>query len=82
MSQHNCPAHAALPATTQWPCADRARLVSLMIELAVHDAAEQTRDAGVTPTFTDPAPLWGITWRIRSAAWMLTHRRTLDQALS
>jgi hypothetical protein len=64
------------------PAADRARLVSLMIELAVHDAAEQARDAGVTPTFTDPAPLWGITWRIRSAAWMLTHRRTLDQALS
>jgi len=64
------------------PAAERPRLVSLMIELAMQDAAEQARDAGVTPTFTDPAPLWGITWRTRSAAWMLTHRRTLSQALS
>jgi len=52
-----------------------------MIELAVHDARNQARQARVTPTSTDPAPLWAITWRTRSAAWMLTHRRTLDQAL-
>jgi len=44
-------------------------------------AAQQARDASVTPTSTDPEPLWAVTWRVRSAAWMLTHRRTLERAL-
>ena len=60
----------------------RRMLVDLMIELAIQDAADQARQAGVTPTATDPAPLWAITWRTRSAAWMFTHRRTLEHALS
>jgi hypothetical protein len=64
------------------PAADRYRLVDLMIEVAIQDAADQARQAGVTPTSTDPEPLWGITWRTRSAAWMLTHRRTLERALN
>jgi len=64
------------------PAADRRRLVDLMIELAVQDAADQARQARVTPTSTNAEPLWGITWRTRSAAWMLTHRRILAKALS
>jgi hypothetical protein len=63
------------------PVKRRARLVELMIELAVQDAAQQARDASVTPTSTDPEPLWAVTWRVRSAAWMLPHRRTLERAL-
>lgn len=65
----------------QLPAADRPHLVDLMIELAVQDAADQARDAGVTANSTDHAPLWAITWRTRSAAWMLHHRRTLEHAL-
>jgi hypothetical protein len=65
----------------QLPAADRRHLVGVMIELAVQDAADQARQACVTPASTDVAPLWGITWRTRSAAWMLRHRRILDQTL-
>lgn len=65
----------------QLPAAGRRGLVDLMIQLAVQDAADQARQAGVTPAGTDAAPLWGITWRTRSAAWMQTHRATLERAL-
>ena len=64
------------------PAEGRRRLVDLMIEVAVQDAADQARQAGVTRDATDSEPLWGITWRTRSAAWMLAHRRTLERALS
>ena len=48
-----------------------------MIELAVCDAAEQVIEAKVTPETEDPTSLWGITWRTRSAAWMLKNSSTL-----
>jgi hypothetical protein len=64
------------------PAADRCSLVDVMIEVAIQDATDQARHAAVTPTSTDPEPLWGITWRTRSAAWMLTHRQTLERALN
>jgi hypothetical protein len=60
----------------------RARLVDLMIEVAVHDAADQARQGGVTPDSQDVEPLWAVAWRVRSAAWMLTHRQLLSRALS
>ncbi len=63
--------------------AGRRRLVDLMVEVAVQDAADQARAAAVTPdSATDPTAAWAVTWRARSAAWMLTHRRTLDHALT
>jgi len=61
--------------------AGRKILVDLMVEVAVQDAADQARTASVTPESVDPELLWAITWRTRSAAWILTHRRTLEQAL-
>jgi hypothetical protein len=63
--------------------AGRRRLVDLMIEVAVQDAADQARTAGVTPESAGgPDAAWAVSWRTRSAAWMLTHRRTLDRALT
>jgi hypothetical protein len=74
----------------------RARLVEDMIEVAVGTAAQEAVDAGVSPNATRPAAmgllgggsplqghelLWAMTWRTRSAAWMLRHRRTLAHAL-
>jgi aminoglycoside phosphotransferase (APT) family kinase protein len=59
----------------------RARLVDLMIEVAVQDAADQARHGGVTPESQDVEPLWAVAWRVRSAAWMLTHRHVLCRAL-
>ena len=75
---------------------ERARLVDHMIEVAIRSAAQEAIDAGVSATATSPAAtgrlgggaptsghdlLWAITWRTRSAAWMLKHRRVLERAL-
>jgi len=59
----------------------RVGFVDKMIEFAVHDAAEQVIETNVTPGTQDPTPLWAITWRTRSAAWMLRHRAMLQRAL-
>jgi phosphotransferase family enzyme len=74
----------------------RASLVGQMIEVAVRSAAQESIDAGVTATGASPAAmgrlgggpptsghdlLWAISWRTRSAAWMLRHRRLLERAL-
>ena len=45
------------------------------------DAADEARQAGVIGTTNDPDTLWAITWPTRSAAWMPTHRGTLESAL-
>jgi len=60
------------------PQAKRHGFVEHMIELAIHDAAEQVIDADVTPETKDHISLWAITWRTRSAAWMLRNRTTLE----
>ena len=63
------------------PVPDRDRLVDVMIEVAVLDAGNEAREAGVVAGTDDPDALWAITWRTRSAAWMLTHRQVLESAL-
>lgn len=74
----------------------RTSLVDHMIEIAVRSAAQESIDAGVTAMAGSPAAigrlgggaptrghdlLWAISWRTRSAAWMMNHRRLLDRAL-
>jgi Phosphotransferase enzyme family len=74
----------------------RAGLVDRMIEVAVRTSAQEAIDAGVTragqeprpmgllgggPPFTGQNLLWAITWRTRSARWMLANRQQLDRAL-
>ncbi len=63
------------------PKAQRIGFVDKMIEFALQDAAAEAIDAEVPPDSRDPAALWGITWRTRSAAWMLRHRSTLESGL-
>ncbi len=63
------------------PRAQRIGFVDKMIDFAVQDAAAQAVEAEVTPETRDPEALWGITWRTRSAAWMLRHRSVLEAAL-
>lgn len=60
----------------------RAGFLDTAIEVAVQDAADQVRAAGVTPESTDAGPLWGVAWRVRSAGWMLRNRRLLEGALA
>lgn len=60
----------------------RRGFVERIIEFVVYDTADQADEAGVTRDTTDPGALWGLTWRARTAAWLLGHRRTLDNALA
>jgi aminoglycoside phosphotransferase (APT) family kinase protein len=63
------------------PSGPRISLVERMIELAVCDAAAQADDPAVGPEATaQPAALWAMAWRARSAAWMIRHRRVLEAA--
>jgi hypothetical protein len=65
----------------QLPAADRADLVSRMVEFAVRSCAWEATCARVTPESTDPTPLWALAWRARAAAWMLRHRAMLQHAI-
>ena len=75
----------------------RAGLVDAMIQVAVLTSAQEAIDSGVTPNglhptragllgggpaFTGHDLLWAMAWRTRSAAWMLRHRATLQNALA
>jgi Ser/Thr protein kinase RdoA (MazF antagonist) len=62
--------------------ADRRDLVTAMIEYAIRDSAAEAVQAGVTPLSGDCGALWAITWRARSAAWMVRHRPLLENALA
>ncbi len=59
-----------------------------LIEVAVTAARAEAVSAGVTPESADAVDpdgypvLWAITWRARSAAWMLRHRRLLLGAIT
>jgi hypothetical protein len=70
--------------------ADRAGLVTHMIEYAIRDCAKEAiapvtsggaPPAPITPESTDPLPLWALAWRAGSAAWMLRHRPLLERAI-
>jgi aminoglycoside phosphotransferase (APT) family kinase protein len=74
----------------------RSTLVSDMIEVATRTSAQEAIDAGVHEEGTSPAPMgllgggppfegailvWAITWRVRSARWMLEHRSALESSV-
>ena len=50
--------------------------------LAARDGAAEAVKAQVTPDSADPAPLWALAWRSRSAAWMIRHRALLENAVA
>ncbi len=70
------------------PRARRPELVDRMVAVAVHSARAEAVLANVTPDSTqavspDGYPvLWAVTWRARSASWMIRHRRLLLDAVS
>jgi len=59
-----------------------------MITFAVHSARAEAVESRVTPqttagvTSTGYPFMWAITWRARSASWMLTNRAHLQRAIS
>jgi SAM-dependent methyltransferase len=70
--------------------AERAQLVTLMVEHAIRDAANEITDAGglemanapsLPPGGPEVDPSWALTWRVRSAAWLVRHRQLLEAAI-
>lgn len=69
------------------PRAERVGFVDKLVEFAVRAARAEAVEARVipdTPPVTDTGfpVLWAVTWRTRSAAWMLDHRALLERALA
>jgi hypothetical protein len=62
--------------------ADRVGFVETMRDFVVLCAANEAIEAGVSPETTDPSALWAISWRTRSAGWIVRHRHVLEQALA
>lgn len=67
---------------------ERLSVFDRMVSLAIHEARAEAVAANVTPDSSDAIRedgyplLWAVTWRARSASWMLTHRTELTAALT
>jgi hypothetical protein len=66
--------------------ADRVGFVDRMIRLAVWSAREEAIEFNVGPDTVSPSSsgfpiLWAVTWRTRSAAWMLDRRPMLQKII-
>ena len=66
---------------------DRRDFVDRMIQLAIWSAREEAVEHHVAPDTVSPTPdgypiLWAVTWRTRSAAWMLDHRAMLQRTIN
>ncbi len=59
----------------------RKGFVGLMRDFAIRDAANEAIEAGVTPETRDASALWGVTWRTRSAAWLVRHQTALESII-
>ena len=70
------------------PRDQRPDFVTRVAELAIHEARDEAIKAGVTRHSTagvleNGYPiLWAVTWRARSASWILTHRDLLTSAIT
>lgn len=64
------------------PRSHRAGFVGLIRDFAILSAANEAIEAKVTPESTDPTPLWAVTWRARSAGWLVKHHDTLERMLT
>jgi hypothetical protein len=65
----------------------RRDFVDRMIQLAIRSAREEAIEHHVTADTVSPSPdgypiLWAVTWRTRSAAWMLDHREMLQKTIN
>jgi Ser/Thr protein kinase RdoA (MazF antagonist) len=64
----------------------REHFVDTMVEFAVHSARDEAVQGAVTMESkavdeTGFPVLWAVTWRTRSASWMLHHRSLLEEAI-
>jgi len=61
---------------------DRLGFVDTMRDFAVLCAANEVIEAGTTPDTKDSSALWAISWRTRSAGWIVRHKHALERALA
>jgi hypothetical protein len=69
------------------PRRERDGFVDKMIEFAIRSARDEAISARITTETPSPAAngfplLWAVTWRARSAAWLLDHRDAVQSTLS
>lgn len=70
------------------PAPAREGLVDKMVEYSIQSACNEAIEANVSEAeakaITDDGfpTMWAITWRARSAAWMLSNRRLLERAIT
>ncbi len=50
-------------------------------DFVIFSAANEAISVRVTMDSQEIAPLWGISWRARSAAWIIKHQDTLNRAI-
>lgn len=53
-----------------------------MRDFAILNAANEAREAKITPATTDASALWAVTWRTRSAAWLVRHHDAMEQVIT
>ena len=69
------------------PRASRELLVERIAEVAIHEARDEATRAGITRNSTAAVLdngypiLWAVTWRARSASWILRHQQLLRAAI-
>jgi hypothetical protein len=61
---------------------ERQHLTYRMIEFAIQSAANEVIQEKITSDSRDAPGIWGIAWRIRSAAWLLRNRSALEMVLN
>jgi phosphotransferase family enzyme len=70
----------------QLPSRARVGLIDKMIEFAVYSAADEAIQGNLTPESdafdaSGYPVLWAVTWRVRSASWMLRHKALLEREI-
>ncbi|MDD1960075.1 aminoglycoside phosphotransferase family protein [Pseudomonas sp. 39004] len=63
------------------PRSQRAGFIDKVRDFAIFSAANEAIAARVTMDSQEIDPLWGISWRARSAAWIIKHQATLNRAI-
>jgi len=64
------------------PASRRPGFVGLIRDFAILSAANEAIEAKVTPETREAAALWSVTWRTRSAGWLVKHHDTLESIVS
>ena len=61
---------------------ERVEFVDVMRDFVVRCAANEVIEARVRPETDDASSLWAISWRTRSAGWIVRHKAVLERALA